>query len=395
MGLDAYRFSISWPRLLPKGKISEGVNKDGLRYYNNLINELLSNGMQPFVTLFHWDCPLALEKEYGGFLSPQIIKDYWDYADLCFREFGDRVKHWITFNEPYSYSTYGYASGYLAPGRCSKEVSASCIPGNSATEPYMVSHNQLLAHAAAVNLYRKKYKKPQKGKIGITLVTNWMVPYSRSKSDIAAAHRAIDFTLGWFMNPLTYGDYPDSMRALVGDRLPKFSKKQSRMVKGSLDFLGFNYYTANYASDAHLRSTGYLSSTTDSRVNLTVSRNGTLIGPAGIREILIYIKEKYRNPIIFITENGFGESNNSSLPLQEALKDDRRIDFYLRHLWYLRRAIENGVDVRGYFAWSLLDNFEWANGYTMRFGSYYVDYKDGLKRYAKHSTIWFKKFLKN
>ncbi|XP_042480091.1 beta-glucosidase 12-like [Macadamia integrifolia] len=406
MGLNAHRFSISWPRLLPKGKLSGGVNKEGIRYYNDLIDELLSKGVQPFATIFHWDCPLALDKEYGGFLSPHIIKDYRDYADLCFKEFGDRVKHWITFNEPYVYSTFGYATGILAPGRCSKWVSAGCIPGNSGTEPYKVAHNLLRSHAATVKLYRKKYQKSQKGKIGITLVSHWMIPFSRSKSNIAAAHRALDFMFGWFMNPLTYGDYPQSMISLVGDRLPKFSKKQSRMVKGSLDFLGLNYYTANYAADVPLRSSVNISSTTDSCVNLTVSRNGTLIGPAtgsaafyvypkGIREILIYTKKNYRNPVIFITENGMGELNNSSLPLQEALKDDKRVDFYRRHLWYLRRAIEDGVDVRGYFAWSLLDNFEWNNGYTIRFGINYVDYKDGLKRYAKRSAIWFKKFLKN
>ncbi|XP_042480445.1 beta-glucosidase 12-like isoform X2 [Macadamia integrifolia] len=407
MGLNAFRFSISWPRLLPKGKLSGGVNKDGIRYYNNLINELLSNGIRPFVTIYHWDCPLALDKEYGGFLSPQVIKDYRDFADLCFREFGDRVKHWITFNEPYIYSTFGYATGSLAPGRCSKWVSTDCIPGNSRTEPYKVAHNLLLSHAATVKLYKRKYQISQKGKIGITLDSSWIVPISRSKSNIAAAHRALDFNLGWFMNPLTYGDYPDSMRALVGDRLPKFSKKQSRMMKGSLDFVGLNYYTAKYAADdVHLRSSGNISSTTDSRVSLTVSRNGTPIGaasgsaafyvyPKGIRDLLIYTKKNYRNPVIFITENGYCELNNSSLSMEEALKDDKRVDFYRRHLWYLRKAIENGVDVRGFFGWSFLDNFEWNSGYTIRFGVNYVDFKDGLKRYPKHSAIWFKNFLKN
>ncbi|XP_042481443.1 beta-glucosidase 12-like isoform X2 [Macadamia integrifolia] len=405
MGMDAYRFSISWARLLPEGKLSGGVNEDGIRYYNDLINELLSNGIQPFVTIFHWDCPLALDKEYGGFLSPRIIKDFQDFADLCFREFGDRVKHWMTFNEAYLYSNYGYATGSFAPGRCSKWVSSSCIPGNSGSEPYKVAHHQLLSHAAAVKLYRKKYQS-QKGKIGMALVANWMVPFSRSKSNIAATNRGLDFKIGWFMNPLTYGDYPDSMRALVGDRLPKFSKKQSLMVKGSLDFIGLNYYTANYAAEVNLRSSGNLSSTTDSQVNLTSSRNGTFIGeatghaafyvyPRGIRDVMIYIKKNYRNPVIFITENGFGELNNSSVSLEESLKDDKRVDFYHRHLHYLRRAIEDGVDVRGYFAWSLLDNFEWSSGYTVRFGINHVDYKDRLKRYPKHSAIWFKNFLNN
>ncbi|KAJ4969590.1 hypothetical protein NE237_002689 [Protea cynaroides] len=251
-----------------------------------------------------------------------------------------------------------------------------------------------------------RYKTSQKGKIGITLVSNWMEPFSTSQPDIAASHRALDFMLGWFMSPLTYGYYPRTMRTLVGDRLPEFSKNQSLMVKGSLDFLGLNYYTANYAADdVQLNKTLIISSTTDSHVHFTVSKNGTLIGapsgaaglyvyPRGIRELLIYTKEKYRNPVIFITENGYGELNSHTQFVQEALKDDVRTEFYLSHLSYLRTAIEDGVDVRGFFAWSLLDNFEWNSGYTLRFGINYVDNNDSLKRYPKRSAIWFKNFLR-
>ncbi|MED6113739.1 Beta-glucosidase 12 [Stylosanthes scabra] len=156
IGFDAYRFSISWSRVLPGGKLKTGVNREGITYYNNLINELLANGLKPFVTLFHWDLPQALEDEYGGFLSPNIVKDFTDYAEVCYREFGDRVKHWITLNEPLTYTTNGYGNGVFAPGRCS--LYNNCDEGNSTTEPYLVTHHQILAHAAAARLYMDNYK---------------------------------------------------------------------------------------------------------------------------------------------------------------------------------------------------------------------------------------------
>ncbi|KAL4612078.1 hypothetical protein ACB092_08G172900 [Castanea dentata] len=196
MNLNAYRFSVSWSRVLPKGKLSGGMNREGIEYYNKLINRLLSKGIKPYVTMFHWDLPQALEDEYGGFLSPHIVDDFRDYAELLFKEFGDRVKHWITLNEPFSYSVGGYVGGLLAPGRCSAWLNLNCTGGNSGTEPYLVSHNELLSHAAAVEVYKKKYQAEQKGMIGITLVSNWFVPFSDAKKDQDAALRALDFMLG-------------------------------------------------------------------------------------------------------------------------------------------------------------------------------------------------------
>ncbi|OWM69232.1 hypothetical protein CDL15_Pgr025419 [Punica granatum] len=330
MGLDAYRFSISWSRILPRGKLSGGVNREGIQYYNLLINELLSNGIRPFVTLFHWDLPQALEDEYGGFLSPLIVDDFQDYAEVCFQEFGDRVKHWITLNEPWSYTMGGYGIGLFAPGRCSPWQQLNCTDGDSATEPYRVSHHQLLAHAAAVRLYQQKYQASRKGVIGITLVSQWMVPFSGAKHHQNAATRALDFMLGWFLDPLTSGQYPRTMSSLVGARLPKFSQEQSSLVKGSFDFIGLNYYTANYAAYIPHFNTSNASCLTDSR------------------------------PIV--------------MAFQSVQRD--------------------GVNVKGYFAWSLLDNFEWSSGYTVRFGINYIDYKDGLKRHPKLSSTWFKSFLR-
>ncbi|XP_066369553.1 beta-glucosidase 24-like isoform X1 [Miscanthus floridulus] len=404
IGFNAYRFSISWTRILPNGKLSGGVNMEGIKYYNNLINKLISEGIQPFVTLFHWDSPQALEQQYGGFLSQLIVEDFCDYANICFREFGDRVKHWITFNEPWSFSINGYASGILAPGRCSAWENSGCSMGDSGREPYIVAHNQLLAHAAAVQVYRGKYKEKQKGSIGITLVSNWMIPYTNSKQDKDAAKRALEFMYGWFMDPLTKGDYPLNMRTLVGNRLPRFTKEQSKAVYGSFDFIGLNYYTARYVQNTKHSNNGNKSYSTDSRTNQSVERNGTAIGPKagspwlyiypkGIEELLLYTKKTYNNPTIYITENGIDEINNVNITLQEALVDNTRIEFYRQHLFHIQRALKEGTNVRGYFAWSLFDNFEWMDGYTVRFGINYIDYRDGLKRYPKRSSKWFQNFL--
>ncbi|KAL6652542.1 hypothetical protein ACP70R_011467 [Stipagrostis hirtigluma subsp. patula] len=404
MGMDAYKFSISWTRILPNGSLSGGINSQGVRYYNNLIDELLLKGVQPFVTLFHWDSPQALEDKYGGFLSPNIVNDFTDYAEVCFKEFGDRVKHWITFQEPWNFCSSGYASGTAAPGRCSPWEKGNCSTGDSGREPYTVCHHQLLSHAKTVRLYKLKYQAIQKGNIGITLLSNWFVPFSHSKSDDDAARRALDFMLGWFMDPLTRGDYPLSMRALVGNRLPQFTKEQSELLQGAFDFIGLNYYTANYAEDLRPSNGLNISFNSDSQVNLTSVRNGVPIGPRaaspwlyiypqGFRELLLYIKENYGNPTIYITENGIDEFNNKSLSLQEALKDDTRIDFYHEHLLALLSAIRDGANVVSYFVWSLLDDFEWENGYTVRFGIHFVDYNDGLKRYPKNSAYWFREFL--
>ncbi|XP_047961354.1 beta-glucosidase 13-like isoform X2 [Salvia hispanica] len=390
LGVDAFKMSISWPRILPRGKLSGGINKEGVAFYNNLLNELIANGITPFVTLFHWDVPQALEDEYGGFLSPLIIDDFRDFAEVCFKEFGDRIKHWMTINEAYMFSLNGYDGGLygeLAPGRCS-----SCPHGDSATEPYIVAHNLLLSHATTFKLYKLKYQTTQKGEIGITLYSNWFVPYSSTDLDIKAAERALEFM---FMNPIVEGDYPAVMRSIVKNRLPKFTEKESSMLKGSFDFIGLNYYTANYA--AHISTPNpNISCSTDNMVHFSLDIDGVPIGeptavsvlcvyPQGLHDILLYTKEKYNISKVYITETGIGDFGST--------EDQKRIDYYYDHITAVQQAIEKGVNVKGFFAWSFLDNFEWASGYSIRFGLYYVDYENGIKRIPKQSAFWFMNFL--
>ncbi|XP_075479903.1 beta-glucosidase 40-like isoform X2 [Primulina tabacum] len=407
MGMDAYRFSIAWSRIYPNG--TGRLNEAGVHHYNNLINALLANGIESYVTLYHWDLPQTLEDRYTGWLSPQSIKDFAIYAETCFKEFGDRVKHWITFNEPHTFAVQGYDVGLQAPSRCSILLRSFCRAGNSATEPYIVGHNVLLSHATVVQIYKNKYRPKQRGSIGITLDSFWYEPATNSLEDVEATQRALDFHLGWFIEPIIKGDYPQSMRARVGSRLPKFSEAESNLLKGSFDFIGINHYTTWYANINTTNLIGVLlnDSLADSGALTLPFKDGRPIAdrahsiwlyivPHGIRSLMNYIRQKYRNPLVIITENAVMDDGNSPfVSIKYALKDEKRIKYHNDYLTNLLAAIrEDGCNARGYFVWSLLDNWEWGAGFSSRFGLYYVDYHDKqLKRYAKDSVKWFKNLL--
>jgi len=404
VGFNSYRLSLSWPRLFPTGR--PPLNQVAVDHYNDVINGLLANGVTPFVTLYHWDLPLELHKVVGGWLSEDIVEYFGIYADAAFSSFGDRVKHWTTFNEPLSFTQLGYASnGLHAPGRCSDRN--FCTAGNSSTEPYIAAHNVILAHAAAVNIYRTRYQSKQKGVIGITLNCDWAEPYTNSTADRDAAERHLEFQLAWYADPIFKGDYPDSMKRLVGERLPQFTNAQKKFVKGSWDFFGLNHYTSLYNLDRPAPPPNFVSGgwSDDQRVDYSTTRDGKLIGPAadsswlyvvpwGIRKMLHWVADRYDKPPIYITENGVDVPNEGQLPLQQALVDTFRVDYYDQYLSNVSAAMQDGVDVKGYFAWSLMDNFEWADGYTKRFGLHYVDYKNNLTRYPKESAKWFRSFIK-
>ncbi|KAL3522194.1 hypothetical protein ACH5RR_015028 [Cinchona calisaya] len=447
IGFDAYRFSISWSRILPSGK-KESRNQEGINFYKKLLNKLKEKKIEPFVTLLHFDVPQALEKEYDGFLNRKIADDFRDYADICFREFGKEVKYWITINEPWSFAYGAYVKDFLAPGRGkvqenllrrsnntiddleddgsidppSRYSFPTSIRKRSIAKPserrisdkedelknaYIVTHNQLLAHGMAAKLYKDKYQRVQNGKIGITLVSQWFEPLTDDKKDTDAARRALDFMLGWFLHPLIHGKYPETMVKYVKEgHLPVDELvKDKSIIQDSCDFIGMNYYTARYIRHDERNGGNYVE---DQRVKYHVKRKDKFIGedkgaagwlysyPRGIMDLLLYIKKEYNNPLIYITENGIDDPDDKSLKLKESIYDHKRLRYFHDHLAFVRDAKRQGANVQGFFAWSLLDNFEWGFGFTSRFGITYVDYKnEARERTLKHSAIWLKFFLEN
>ncbi|MEJ2640008.1 MAG: GH1 family beta-glucosidase [Desulfosarcinaceae bacterium] len=382
MGLEAYRFSLSWPRLFPNGRAE--INREGVDFYGRLIDALLDGGITPWVTLYHWDLPLALQFEQDGWLNPEMPRYFAAYADACFEYFGDRVKHWLTLNEAWVTAILGYAHGIFAPGRV------------STTEPYLVGHHLLLAHAAAVQVYRRKYQPLQRGLIGMANNCDWREPATERESDKAAAERALEFFLGWFADPLYTGDYPEIMRSRLSDRLPAFTDRETEALRGSVDFFGLNHYTAALAvhcDDPTGKTPIYLNGgiAEDQEIRLYNAPDweqtamGWSIAPCGCRKLLHWINARYGHPPIVITENGCAISEVAE---SGRVNDQRRIDFLAGYLAECRRAIDEGVDLRGYFVWSLLDNFEWALGYGKRFGIHHVDFAT-LKRTPKASAGWY------
>jgi len=389
LGLKAYRFSLSWSRIYPAGRGK--VNPEGIRFYSELIDELLKNGITPWVTLYHWDLPLALQLEYDGWRNPDMAPIFAEYASTCFENFGDRVKHWITLNEPWVVAIFGHGNGVMAPGRTSN------------SEPYQVAHQLLRAHGMAVDAYRKHFQKKQRGVIGITNNCDWREPLTDSEVDRDAAQRALEFFLGWFADPIYFGKYPDCMRERVGDRLPEFTSQDIELIRGSSDFFGLNHYSTLYAShvregeEVGLDPYGNGGISEDQDVNLTSDPSwkktalGWNIVPWGCRKMLQWIDRRYGRPPIYITENGCALDDNL---VEGFVKDSLRIDFLQGYLSECHRAIESEVNLKGYFLWSFMDNFEWALGFTKRFGIIYTDYQS-LKRYPKASAQWYSRVTAN
>ncbi|KAI3507732.1 hypothetical protein L1887_22723 [Cichorium endivia] len=398
-GLEAYRFSISWSRLIPNGRGL--VNVKGLQFYNDFINRLIAHGIEPHVTLHHFDLPQILEDEYGGWTSRKSVKDFVAYADVCFREFGDRVLHWTTINEANIFSLAGYDYGFLPPGRCSSPFGfTNCSKGDSTTEPYLVSHNLLLAHASTVRLYRKKYKAMQHGFVGLNLLGFWFEPYTNVTEDVKAAQRAMDFFLGWFFNPLVNGDYPEIVKKSAGNRIPTFTKLESERIKGSFDFLGINHYCILYVKDnSNSLKMDIRDVFSDMATTYTFSSTGSEffpnfpsqfdVAPLGLQKLLSYMKEEYGNPPIYIHENGQKQLDNGTL------MDTARVEYLHAYIGVVLDALRNGSNTKGYFVWSFLDLFEISGGFTSGFGLYHVDLHDKeFTRYPKLSAHWYANFLK-
>ncbi|KAI0767555.1 beta-glucosidase [Fomes fomentarius] len=395
-GVKSYRFSIAWSRIIPLGGREDSVNEAGIEWYSNLIDGLLERGIVPFVTLYHWDLPQALYERYGGWLGREIVDDYVHYAKICFERFGDRVKNWLTHNEPWCVSVLGHGRGVFAPGRSSDRTRSP--EGNSSTEPWIVGHNLILAHAYACKLYREQFKAAQGGQIGITLNGDMALPYDDSPENIAAAQHALDVAIGMFVDPIYLGDYPAYLKEMLGDRLPRFTPEELAVVHGSSEFYGMNTYTTNLCKaggDDEFQG----------RVEYTFTRpDGTQLGtqahcawlqdyPEGFRQLLNYLYKRYNKPI-YVTENGFAVKDEDKMSVEHALADHDRVQYFKGNTAAILAAVnEDGVDIRAYFAWSLLDNFEWADGYVTRFGLTYVDYET-QKRYPKDSAKFFVQWFK-
>uniref|UniRef100_A0A0D9YJK8 4-hydroxy-7-methoxy-3-oxo-3,4-dihydro-2H-1,4-benzoxazin-2-yl glucosidebeta-D-glucosidase n=1 Tax=Oryza glumipatula TaxID=40148 RepID=A0A0D9YJK8_9ORYZ len=323
----------------------------------------ISSGIQVHIMLYQLDLPQVLEDEYDGWLSPRILEDFKAYADVCFREFGDRVSHWITIDEPNVASIGSYDSGQLAPGHCSDPFGIrKCTVGNSSVEPYIAVHNMLLAHASVTKLYREKYQVAGKGIIGISVYTFWAYPLTNSTVDLEATKRCQDFIVHWVLRPLVFGDYPQVMKNIVGSRLPSFTKAQSEDVKGSLDFIGMNHYYSLYVNDRPLGK-----GTRDFVADMSVYYRGSKTDPPP----------------------GYGSSNDT-------VHDNDRIDYLKSYIGSILTAVRNGANVKGYFVWSFVDVFEYLTGYGQSYGLYRVDFADESRpRQARLSARWYSGFLKN
>lgn len=324
-----------------------------------------------------------------------MVDDFVLYADVCFREFGDRVKYWTTVNEPNVMGSGGYGMGIAPPARCSPPFGlVNCTRGNSSTEPYIAVHHILLAHASVVKLYRTKYRDKQHGFVGITIYVYWSIPSSHSKEDITATQRANDFLIGWILDPLVFGDYPATMKKNAGSRIPSFTKLESELVKGSFDFVGIEHYMIAYVKDSPSSlMTEQRDYYADQAVSLLLPDPlwgfELSVNPWALEGVLEYIKQVYGNPPVFVYENG------QRMRLNSSVEDTPRVEYLQAYIGSVLNALRNGSNTRGYVTWSFLDVFELFGGYESTYGLCYVDFDDpDLKRYPKLSAHWYSRFLK-
>ena len=364
LGAKAYRFSISWSRVIPLGGRKDPVNEKGLQYYKDVVDELLANDIEPMVTLFHWDLPQALHDRYGGFLSPkEYLEDYVNFARVMFTAL-PKVKKWITYNEPWCTSILGYNVGQFAPGHTSDR--AKNPVGDGSTEPWIVAHSILVSHGAAVKLYREEFKPTDGGIIGMTLNGDWVEPWDKDDpKDMEACERKLEFSIAWFADPIYHGDYPASMRKQLGDRLPTFSDEDKSLVLGSNDFYGMNHYTADYIK--HLDTPPDPDNFNGNLETYKKNKEGHAIGPEtqspwlcphppGFRKLINWISDRFDKPIIYVTENGTSLKGENDKSRDEILNDDFRVEYFRGYVNALAEAFAfDGVDVRGYMAWSLLE----------------------------------------
>jgi beta-glucosidase len=368
LGIGAYRFSIAWPRILPSGR--GPVNEPGLDFYDRLVDHLLAAGIAPVATLNHWDLPLALEAS-GGWRDRGTVGAFVDYAGIMFDRLGDRVTTWLTHNEPWCQAFLGHATGHHAPGGC--DWSAG----------YQVAHHLLLSHGQAVQRFRASGAD---GQIGIALNPQWYVAASDDDADQSARDRVWSNAVDLFLDPIVHGRYPDGLMTWIGRHGPDIRAGDLDTIRQPIDLLGVNYYNAERISFDVDGSLLKARSEPFSEPGWGRTAMGWGIAPSGLTAVLVELNDRYPGLPMILTENGCALDDQ---PDADGSYDDRERIAYLReHIRALLVAMDRGVDVRGYFVWSLLDNFEWSWGYTKRFGLFAVEAKTG-RRLPKASASWY------
>lgn len=374
LGVDAYRFSISWPRIFPEGK--GRVNERGVNFYRSLIEKLQEAGIKPVVTLYHWDLPQKLQ-DRGGWESEETVAAFTEYARFLFRSFGKEVFLWITHNEPWVASFVGHYEGRHAPGK--RDFKAAL----------QVSRNLLLSHGLAVQAFREEKTL---GSIGITLNLTPVHLFSDSEEDILAAKRCDGYFNRWFLDPLFRGEFPEDMLLWYEKRgfaFSQLSEEERSLVAQPLDFLGINYYFRRVVGKGEeaVFEVDFFDPPQSEYTDM-----GWEIYPEGLYEIVKRVSEEYQPEDIYITENGIALPDQPNS--RGRINDQKRIDYLRSHLLALHRAVDEGCPVSGYFVWSLMDNFEWGFGFSKRFGLVYVDYTT-LQRIKKASFYWYQKVVKS
>jgi beta-glucosidase len=354
LGLKAYRLSISWSRIFPEGRGS--VNQRGIDFYSRLIDALLEAGIIPNVTLYHWDLPAALD-DRGGWLNPDIAGWFGDYAATMFDAIGDRVPMWSTINEPFVVMDGGYVHGNLAPGH------------RNIFEAPIVTHNLLRAHGTAVLAFRA-WNTPG-SQIGLVVNLDRKYPASNSEQDVAAAQRFHAYGNEQYLDPVFLGTYPDGLREVFGDAWVESPATDMKLIRQPIDFLGVNYYTRMVVEHDDTRLP--LRANAVAQIGAPHTQMGWEVYPAALTEILMWIKQRYGDIPLYVTENGSAFADPPSA-IDGRIADPLRAEYLDDHLKAVRGALKQGVNLRGYFAWSLLDNYEWSYGYTKRFGIVHVDY---------------------
>jgi beta-glucosidase len=353
LGLKAYRFSIAWGRVLPEG--TGRVNRKGLDFYSRLVDALLARDIVPNVTLYHWDLPEALDNR-GGWLNRDIADWFADYAQVVFRALGDRVQMWATLNEPWVVIDGGYLTGGMAPGH------------RNLFEAPLAAHNLLRAHGAAVRAYRVEGRH----RIGVVVNLEPKYPASDRTEDLAATRRAEAYMNRQYLDALFLGRYPDELRNEVfGAAWPEFPAEDMALIRQPVDFLGINYYSRGLTRDDPTALPVRAGRAREPRHAYTAM--DWEVFPQGLFDTLTWVKSRYGELALYVTENGAAYYDPPTAD-SGAIDDPLRVAYFREHLRAVRRAIRAGVDVRGYFAWSLLDNFEWAYGYAKRFGIVHVDF---------------------